>query len=208
MKSRLYLLLLFFLSLPFVAAAQGVGVGTTTPAASAALDVTSTSKGLLLPRMTSAQRVAIPNPVTGLFVFQTNGTPGLYYYIGTTWVNLGTGTIPDAGGNAGTNPGLLVSTLAGNGTAGFANGAGTAAQFNSPYGVAVDGSGNVYVADYVNHRIRKIMVAMGVVSTLAGSGTAGNADGAGTADGAGAAAQFNYPSGLVVDGSVTVYVAD
>jgi Bacterial Ig-like domain/Secretion system C-terminal sorting domain/NHL repeat len=94
-----------------------------------------------------------------------------------------------------------VTTLAGSGTAGFADGTGTAAQFNRPFGVAVDGSGTVYVADYFNHRIRKITVA-GEVTTLAGSGTAGFADGTGTA------AQFNRPYGVAVDGLGTVYVTD
>ena len=94
-----------------------------------------------------------------------------------------------------------VSTLAGSGTAGFADGGGTAAQFYSPYGVAVDASGNVYVADAVNHRIRKI-TSSGTVSTLAGSGTAGFADSDGTN------AQFNNPFGVAVDASGNVYVAD
>ena len=94
-----------------------------------------------------------------------------------------------------------VITLAGSGTAGPADGAGTAAQFNKPDGVAVDSSGVVYVADENNHRIRKITPA-GVVSTLAGSGTAGNTNGTGTA------AQFSYPRGVAVDASGTVYVAD
>ena len=62
----------------------------------------------------------------------------------------------------------MVSTLAGSGTSGYADGTGTSAQFNSPIGVAVDGAGNVYVADRYNHRIRKITTS-GVVSTLAGS---------------------------------------
>jgi len=94
----------------------------------------------------------------------------------------------------------VVSTLAGSGTAGFADGIGMAAQFNGPSGVAVDASGTVYVADSGNHRIRKITAA-GVVTTLAGSGTAGFADGIGTV------AQFNTPSGIAVDASGTVYVA-
>ena len=68
------------------------------------------------------------------------------------------------------------------------------------YGVAVDGAGNVYVADLSNHRIRKITTS-GVVSTLAGS-TSGYTDGTGTS------AQFNNPSGVAVDGAGNVYVAD
>ena len=70
-----------------------------------------------------------------------------------------------------------------------------------PSGVAVDGAGNVYVADRVNHSIRKITTS-GVVSTLAGSGTSGYTDGTGTS------AQFKSPRGVAVDGAGNVYVAD
>jgi hypothetical protein len=95
----------------------------------------------------------------------------------------------------------VVTTLAGSGTAGFADGTGAAAKFNKPFGVAVDGAGTVYVADQVNHRIRKVTPA-GVVTTLAGSGAQNFADGTGTA------AQFSNPAGVAVDGAGTVYVAD
>lgn len=94
-----------------------------------------------------------------------------------------------------------VATLAGSGSAAYADGAGTAASFNAPMGVAVDTSGNVYVADFFNNRIRKLTPA-GVVTTLAGSGTATFADGTGTAAG------FNYPAGVAVDAAGNVYVAD
>ena len=63
-----------------------------------------------------------------------------------------------------------VTTLAGSGSLGSADGTGTAASFDNPRGVAVDGSGNVYVADTEGHLIRKITSA-GVVTTLAGSGS-------------------------------------
>jgi NHL repeat len=100
-------------------------------------------------------------------------------------------------------PAGVVTTLAGHlGTSGTNNGTGTAAQFNSPIGVAVDAIGTVYVGDTANHAIRKITSA-GVVTTLAGLvGTFG------TNDGVGGAARFHSPTGVAVDGSNYVYVAD
>ena len=96
-------------------------------------------------------------------------------------------------------PIVTVSTLAGS-TQGYTDGTGTSAQFDLPTGVAVDGAGNVYVADYSNHRIRKITTS-GVVSTLAGSSQ-------GYTDGTGTSAQFDLPTGVAVDGAGNVYVAD
>jgi len=65
-----------------------VGINIETPDASAALDITSTTGGLLVPRMTETQRDAITSPATGLMVFQTNGTVGFYYYNGSSWVEV------------------------------------------------------------------------------------------------------------------------
>ena len=96
---------------------------------------------------------------------------------------------------------VIVTTLAGSGTDGYGDGAGTGASFNWPTGVAVDSSLNVYVADSDNHKIRKITSA-GVVTTLAGSGSSGSADGTGTL------ASFSYPKGVSVDTEGNVYVAD
>jgi sugar lactone lactonase YvrE len=95
----------------------------------------------------------------------------------------------------------VISTFAGNGGAGFADGNGNVAMFNNPTGIAVDAQGNLYVADAGNNRIRKI-TSSGVVSTWAGSGTAGHADT--TA----AYARFKNPKGVAVDAKGTVYVAD
>ncbi|GAA4315425.1 hypothetical protein GCM10023149_12030 [Mucilaginibacter gynuensis] len=152
-------------------------------------------------------------------------------------------------------PDGTVSSFAGTGIAGFADGDGTTAQFFRPYGIAIDRFGNLFIADTYNNRIRKIDVATRKVTTFAG-GAQGNTDGNGTgarffspsalafdrdgylyvADsdnnlirkintagdvvrlaGSGAAgkengvannASFNYPSGIVVDASNSVYVAD
>lgn len=95
-----------------------------------------------------------------------------------------------------------VTTFAGSGNPGFTDGPAASAQFNFPYGVAVDASGNVFVADYSNHRIRRIAAGTGTVTTLAGNGTAG------LVNGAPATAQFNFPRGVAVDASGNVYVAD
>jgi hypothetical protein len=65
-----------------------VGIGTATPNASALLDVSSTTKGILIPRMTGAQRNAIPSPTTGLLTFQTDASAGFYYYNGSSWVSV------------------------------------------------------------------------------------------------------------------------
>ena len=65
-----------------------VGIGTTTPDASSALDITSTTKGLLIPRMTETQRDAISSPANGLMIYQTDGTVGFYYYNGSSWAEV------------------------------------------------------------------------------------------------------------------------
>ena len=96
----------------------------------------------------------------------------------------------------------MVSTLAGNvDTTASINGTGSAAAFYFPNSVAVDASGNVYVAEYVTNLIRKITPG-GTVTTFAGSGAQGQADSTGTA------ASFNGPSGLAIDASGNLYVAD
>jgi serine/threonine-protein kinase len=94
-----------------------------------------------------------------------------------------------------------VTTIAGSGNPAYAEGNGAAASFNSPTGVAVDENNTVFVADRNNNRIRKI-TSLGVVTTLAGSGTAAYADGRGTA------ASFNSPTDVALDAQGNVIVAD
>ena len=101
-------------------------------------------------------------------------------------------------------PGGAVRTLAGSeeGEAGFADGQGAAARFNHPRGLALDADGrSVLVADLGNHAVRRVTMA-GAVSTVAGNGQAG------FADGEGAAARFRSPTDVVVDKEGTIVVAD
>jgi len=96
-----------------------------------------------------------------------------------------------------------VTTFAGSGLGGYVNGTGTAAQFSSPFGLAITSDGTIFVADTINNRIRKITPA-GVVTTFAGSGALGG----GATDGIGIAADFNFPTGIAVASDGSVYVAD
>lgn len=118
------------------------------------------------------------------------GPDGTFYI--TDWGTHSVRTISPAG---------VVGKLAGTGIAGTTNGAGTAAQFQLPEGIAVDSKGTVYVADTANNLVRMITPA-GVVSTLAGTGVSGSADGKGSA------AQFRAPHGIAVGPDGAIYVSE
>ncbi len=98
-------------------------------------------------------------------------------------------------------PGGVVTTFAGTGTGGFADGSATTAQFNHPDGLVIDSQGVVYVSDYDNNRIRKVL-PNGTVSTVAGTGQRGFADGPSSS------AKFSGPEGLALDAQGTLYVAE
>ena len=87
-----FLVFLILLTCKTINTFSQVGIGTTTPNASAQLDVSSNTKGLLIPRMTQAQRTAINSPAQGLLVYQTDGIIGLYQYDGTSWSIAGAGS--------------------------------------------------------------------------------------------------------------------
>jgi len=95
----------------------------------------------------------------------------------------------------------VVSTYAGTGAAGYQDGTAASAKFNSPSDLCVDDSGNVFVSDFENQRIRKISVS-GMVSTVAGSGVEGYANGSSSV------AKFDYPRGICVDKQGNLYVGD
>ncbi|NVJ46646.1 MAG: hypothetical protein HWE07_05950, partial [Cytophagia bacterium] len=98
-------------------------------------------------------------------------------------------------------PNGQVTVVAGSGTIGNADGNGTSASFNTPMGIDLDASGNIYVADAGNHNIRKI-TPNGDVTIIAGFGSAG------FTEGNGANAKFNTPIGLALDAENNIYVAD
>ena len=100
----------------------------------------------------------------------------------------------------------IITTIAGTGIAGY-NGdniLATNAQLNFPFGVALDASGNVYISDEVNERVRKIAVSTGIITTIAGNGISGS-----SGDGAPATnSQLASPTGIAVDASGNIYVGD
>ena len=98
----------------------------------------------------------------------------------------------------------IITTVAGTGVAGFSGDGGpaTAAVLNAPYGVAVDKSGNVYFSDELNNRVRKIDVATGIITTIAGNGTGGY-----YGEGIPATNAELTPEGIAVDGAGNVYFA-
>jgi hypothetical protein len=104
------------------------------------------------------------------------------------------------------SPTGVINTFAGTGAQGFSGdgGAATSAQLDSPTGIAVDASNNVYIADTHNNRIREVLASTGVINTIAGTGVAGFAG-----DGAAAtSALLNYPTAVAVDSAGNIYIAD
>ena len=111
MKSNFYLLFSILLMLGSLNLSAQIGIGTKNPAASAALEVTSSSnnKGILIPRITASQKDAIVSPAEGLLIYQTTAPTGFYYYSGTAWKLMANATDLSATGNAGTATRLAAS---------------------------------------------------------------------------------------------------
>jgi sugar lactone lactonase YvrE len=178
--------------------AQQVNISNNNPSQdpTAILEIKSTDKGILLPRITAAQRNAISQPAKGLLVFQTDGTAGFYYYDGNSWLSLTGSAVVNSNGVS--EKYGLVTVYAGS-TSGNVNGYDTA-KFRGPDGITIDRLGNLYVADSGNHNIRKI--APDRTATLfAGSS-------AGYIDDTAAQAAFNMPISVAADLNGNIYVAE
>ena len=96
---------------------------------------------------------------------------------------------------------INITTFAGAGTASYSgdNGPATSAALNNPFGITFDSSGNLYIADQSNYRVRKVTVSTGVISTIAGDGTGGYTGDNGQAT----SAALNHPTGVALDASGT-----
>ncbi len=139
MKNFTLIFIFFFIS--FFSYSQGIAINNdgSNPDASAILDIKSTTKGVLISRMTQSQRNSISSPSTGLLIYQTDNTPGFYYYNGSVWVACDTDTDTNSGGTvtsvtAGT--GLSGGTITSTGTISMPN-VGTAGTYGSATQVPV-----------------------------------------------------------------------
>jgi sugar lactone lactonase YvrE len=103
-------------------------------------------------------------------------------------------------------PSGVITTVAGNGVQGFAgdNGLATAAELDSPAGVAVDSAGDIFIADSNNQRVREVAAATGIIATIAGTGVAGFGGDGGTAT----AARLDLPTAMALDAAGNLYIAD
>lgn len=154
-------------------AQQNVGIGTTTPNASAALDVSSSNKGILIPRLDSAQRVAISNPAEGLMVYQKNGTKGFYYYNGTEWSRVGssssTGT-PAPGGTPVFKTAVITPTSSATTTFDFSNDKDATVFIVDKSALNTQGTTRVKLPDASNYPTGTMIM----LATIHGSGSTGS----------------------------------
>jgi len=194
----------------------GGSTGTTPPSNTTSFLLAGPIVGLEASGLVVANgsdTVNVPKAGTS-FVFANRVATGASYSVAVTSQPQGfqacsiTGTFPAVMASADvsvpvvcTDAVVAVSTLAGADAAAFADGAGGAARFSGIFGLALDASGNLFVGDALNSRIRKI-TPDGTVSTFAGSLAVGNADGTG------ANASFRTPSGLAFDAAGNLYVTD
>jgi hypothetical protein len=173
---------------------------------------------LLLLRVISAQPTSAPTGSYKIYTAAGNGTTS-YSGDGTSAINAGIkgplGIVIDSSGNVyvsdqnnrirkiTTSTGII-STYVGTGTAGYSgdNGAATSAAINDPYGLGIDSSNNIYIADALNNRIRKVTASTNIITTIAGTGATGTPTAVAATDGSAATSALLFcPQGVALDSS-------
>jgi hypothetical protein len=195
--------------------------GPITVSSSETLTATAISSGYSSSTIASAQYLIDSSSTSLIYTIAGDGLAGytgdagpattadLQYPAAAVKDSAGNLYIADSGNNvirkvaAGTG---VITTFAGTGTAGYSgdNGAATSAQLNYPAALVFDGSGNLYIADEINNVVRKVTANTGVISTIAGTGTAGFGGDSGSAT----SAELYSPVGIALDSSGNLYVAD
>jgi sugar lactone lactonase YvrE len=198
---------------------SGDGGAATSAEISSLSGIAMDASGNLYIAEYNNSRIRMVNPSGMISTLAGNGVPGFSGDGGPATaaeINRPNSVATDAAGNVylsednnnrirKINTSGIITTVAGNGVAGFSGDGGlaTSAQLDAPAGLAVDQAGNIYIADYNNHRIRKVNTA-GIITTVAGSGVAGY-----SGDGADAvSAQLHFPNGLAMDKNGVLYIAD
>ena len=177
-------------------------VGGASIAANGVVYSTTNKVPTLADLKTSDPVITISNSFTSNLTGLTAGTT--YYLRAYATNQFGTAYGAVVQFTTGTNVSSVtgvVTTFAGNGTAGYMDGAATSAEFDNPTGLVADASGNIYISDKFNNRIRKI-AGDGTVTTIAGNGIAGYVD---SQDGT---PEFYAPQGLAIDATGNIFVAD
>ncbi len=195
-KKLFFLILAMLLFFVTVKATPAAITGTTTIAVGSTTTLSDATTGGTW--MSSNLSIATVGSLTGVVSGLTAGTCNITYTAGGSYVYT-TMTVSTVSSSH------LITTFAGNGTAGY-SGDGSAAiagELSDPYAVAVDGSGNVYIADKGNNCIRKVNTS-GIITTFAGNGTAGYSGDGGPAS----SAKLDKPTGVACDISGNVYIAD
>ncbi len=180
----------------FFKTCSGIGRGATVPAIKIPFQAAGKQLALLLrPAATIVLTVSTALAVGSCFQFDNPADPQSSAYNYPS----------DLKGETFGTPYPVITTVAGNGTAGYGgdDGPATSAQLDAPRGVAVDFSGNIYIADTQNDRIREVSTS-GTITTVAGTGTAGYSGD----DGPATSAQLDGPQGVAADSSGNIYIAD